>query len=117
MTFYYERRPPLPIKPPVTPLPDYDSIRKLTGDIYLKYPLQPSLTPIHLGATFRAQVELNTIMVEINNAAYRAGEARTAPPTLHQALGFYKRLVAWFKALPQELQPSWVVMPHHLQLQ
>jgi hypothetical protein len=117
VTFYYERRPPLPIKPPVTPLPDYESVHKLTGDIYLKYPLQPSLTPIHLGAAFRAQVELNTLMLEINSVAYRAGEARTTPPTLSQALGFYKRLDTWFKALPKELQPSWVVMPHHLQIQ
>lgn len=117
MTFYFERRPPLPIKPPVTPLPDYASAHKLTGEIYLKYPLQASLTPIHLGTTFRAQVELNTMMLEINNVAYRAGEPRTDAPTLHQALWFYKRLDAWFKALPKELQPSWIAMPHHLQIQ
>jgi hypothetical protein len=56
-------------------------------------------------------------MLEINSVAYRAGEARTTPPTLSQALSLYKRLDAWFRALPKELQPSWAVMPHHLQIQ
>jgi hypothetical protein len=113
LTFYYLQRDPFTATPPVTPLPDYSSVPKLTGEIYLKYPLQPSLTPIHLGASFRAQVELNVIMVEIN----AAGTPGTAPPTLREAVEFYNRLDTWYKALPQVLQPSSVVMPHHLQVQ
>lgn len=105
------------LKPPVTPLPDYSSVHKFTGEIYLKYPLQTTLTPIDLGAAFRAQVELHTMMLEINNAAYRAGAPRTAPPTLPQALEFYKRLDTWYKALPEQLHASRIVMPHHLQTQ
>ncbi|KAK3293676.1 uncharacterized protein B0H64DRAFT_364455 [Chaetomium fimeti] len=116
MTLYYMHRAPLASIPPVTPLPDYASISKLTGEVHVKYPVQPYLTPIHLGVAFRAQIELNLIMLEINQTACDAGTPGTAPPTLRQALEFYHRLESWYRALPQELQPSRVVMPHHLQI-
>jgi hypothetical protein len=117
MTFYYELKLPLVLKPPATPLPGYASISNFTGEIYLKYPLQTTPTPVHLGAAFRGHVELNMIMVEILLAAHQAGAPATAPPTLSQALRFYERLAKWYRTLPKELQADKIVMPHHLQIQ
>lgn len=114
---YYKLKPPFLVQPPATPLPDKTSMPRFTGEIYLQYPLQAKLTPIHLDAMFRIQIELSVIMLEINNAATRAGAPGTAPPTLAEALAFYSRLETWYKALPPELQPDRVVMPQHLQLQ
>lgn len=117
MTLYYMRRAPFASNPPSTPLPDYSSISKLTGEVYVQYPVQPHLTPIHLGSAFRAQIELNLIMLEITKSASDAGTSEAAPPTLQEALKFYHRLNAWYEGLPQVLQPSRLVMPHHLQIQ
>lgn len=117
MALYYMHRTPFASNPPVTPLPDYSSISKLTGEVYVQYPVQPYLTPIHLGAAFRAQIELNLIMLEITKTACDAGTLGAAPPTLRQALEFYHRLDAWYNGLPEELQPRRLVMPHHLQIQ
>ena len=117
MMLYYKLKPPFLVAPPPTPLPDNTSMPRFTGEIYLQYPLQAKLTPIHLDAMFRIQIELSVIMLEINNAATRAGAPGTAPPTLTQALEFYSRLGTWYKALPPELQPDRVVIPQHLQVQ
>jgi hypothetical protein len=117
MALYYMHRAPFASNQPVTPLPGYSSISKLTGEVYLQYPVQPHLTPIHLGAAFRAQIELNLIMLEITKTASDAGTPGTAPPTLREALEFYHRLDAWYEGLPQVLQPARLVMPHHLQIQ
>ncbi|KAL1842456.1 hypothetical protein VTJ49DRAFT_5193 [Mycothermus thermophilus] len=114
VTFYYLRRTPIVAEPPVTPLPDYDTVHNLTGEIYIQYPLQPTPTPITLPATFRAQVELNVMMMEIGNTFHSNPTPETA--TLDAALKYYEKLDAWFRALPPELQPKWVVMPHQLQV-
>ena len=117
MALYYMRRAPFASNPPITPLPDYSSISKLTGEVYVQYSVQPHLTPIHLGAAFRAQIELNLIMLEITKSASDAGTSGGAPPTLREALEFYHRLDAWYEGLPSVLQASRLVMPHHLQIQ
>lgn len=117
LVFYYMHKEPWITKPPATPLPDYSSIRNFTGEVYLQYPIQPNPTPAHFGASFLAQIGLNTIMLEINKAASSAGSPGTAPPTLAQAIQLYKKLNDWYKALPDVLQPSKIVMPHHLQIQ
>ncbi|KAL2148920.1 hypothetical protein VTH82DRAFT_1606 [Thermothelomyces myriococcoides] len=116
LVFYYMHKEPWITKPPATPLPDYSSIRNFTGEVYLQYPIQPNPTPAHFGASFLAQIGLNTIMLEINKAASSAGSPGTAPPTLAQAIQLYKKLNDWHKALLDVLQPSKIVMPHHLQI-
>ena len=85
----------------------------MTGEIFLKYPLQATLTPLHLGALFRAWLDLHLIMHEINCA----GPPGPAPSTLREALDFHKGLEAWYEALPTELQANRIAIPHHLQLQ
>lgn len=117
MTCYYMQKAPIQSTPPATPLPDYSSIAKLTGEVYVKYPLQPYLTPILFGLSFRAQVVLNLIMMEITQTACDAGGPGTSPPTLAQAIEFYHRIGHWHSTLPTELDPGRVVMPHHLQIQ
>jgi hypothetical protein len=117
MSNYYQLRAPLTIAPPVTPLPDYATVQKLTGEIFVKYPLQPTLTPIQLGYAFKAQAELNMIMNEINHACHAAGTSGTAAPSPQQAIEFHQKLDRWYKTLPEELQPHKIVMPHHLHVQ
>ncbi|KAH6621622.1 hypothetical protein B0J18DRAFT_432974 [Chaetomium sp. MPI-SDFR-AT-0129] len=116
MTYYYMQKAPILSAPPATPLPDYSSIAKLTGEVYVKYPLQPYLTPILFGLSFRAQIGLNLIMMEITQTAVDAGAPGTSPPTLSQALEFYRKIEHWHRTLPTELDPGRVVMPHHLQI-
>ena len=85
----------------------------MTGEIFLKYPLQTTLTPFSLGALFRGWLDLQLIMHEINCA----GPPGPAPSTLTEALDFHRRLEAWYEALPVELHASRIAIPHHLQLQ
>lgn len=105
------------VKPPIACLPETGSLRWVTEEIYLKYPLQATFTPIHLGASFQAQIGINLIMHDINTAFHSAGPLGTAQLTLCQTLDFYKRLVEWYKALPPELMPDRIAMPQDLQLQ
>ncbi|GAB1312659.1 Zn(2)-C6 fungal-type domain-containing protein [Madurella fahalii] len=116
MICYSYFRRPFVLAPPVTPLPDYEKAHKVTGEIYIRYPLQRDLTPVHLGRCLKAITELNVIANEINQVRPSPEDPDTPPPSLEQVLGFCERLNAWYTNLPKELHPSCVAMPHQLRI-
>lgn len=101
----------------MTPLPDYRGARKVTGEVYLRYPLQKDLTPAHLGLCLKAITELNVIANEISQVRPSPEDPDTPPPSPEQVLGFCERLDAWYTNLPKELRPSNIAMPHQLRIQ
>lgn len=119
MTCYYQLKVPKAPHAPITPLPDDDSIERLTGELYLKYPLQSTLTPIRMPNTFKYHTALNIMMHEINIArsAISGGKPEPAPLPLGQTMDFYDRLSSWYQSLPEELQPNRIAMPHHFHIQ
>ncbi|KXX83211.1 Nitrogen assimilation transcription factor nirA [Madurella mycetomatis] len=111
---YFKR--PFVAEPPATPLPDYRDAHRVTGEIYLKYPLQRDFTPVHLGLCLKAITELNVIANDINQVRPSPEDPDTPPPSLEQVLGFCERLNAWYTNLPKELHPSNIAMPHQLRI-
>ncbi|KAH6884387.1 hypothetical protein B0T10DRAFT_493135 [Thelonectria olida] len=104
--------PPLLKKPPIWPLPDPSQDAQWYGEIWVKYPLNRSLSPSYFGHIFGARSQFRVIMNEVCEAAY----SKDSEITLDKANRFRKRLEWWYNGLPGPLQPRTIVLPGHLQL-
>ncbi|KAJ3537587.1 hypothetical protein NM208_g6252 [Fusarium decemcellulare] len=104
--------PPLLTKPPDWPLPDPAEHSHWYGEIWVKYPLNHSLSPLCFGQVFRARCQFRIVMNEFCNAAYSQG----SEVNLAMARGFLERLRSWYDGLPATLVPKTIVLPGHLQL-
>ena len=105
--------PPILTKPPEEPLPDPSKDSRWYGEIWVKYPMSQSLSPIYFGQVFKAKCRFRIIMSEFCSAAYSNGVG----VTLDKANSFYARLKTWYDDLPGPLSPKNIVLPAHLQLQ
>lgn len=108
---------PMPIRAPLTPLPDYASARAFAGEIYVRYPQAPSPIPTHFGAWSVACIRLLLLTQEFLDMMVRKTGTTKKTLPLAGAPGLLVKLKKWLDDLPNELQPSRVALPHHLTLQ
>src|ERR1700743_1060428 len=104
---------PLLKDPPSWPLPDPLKEAEWYGEIWVKYPLSNHILPSYFGQVFKARSQFRVIMNEACQAAY----LKDAGMTLSKATDFLSRLQGWYDRLPSPLQPRFIVLPGHLQLQ
>ncbi|KAI9705941.1 MAG: hypothetical protein M1836_005347 [Candelina mexicana] len=103
---------PLLKKPPDWPLPAPSEDSQWYGEIWVKYPLNHSLSPSYFGQVFRARCQFRVIMNEFCQLAYSKG----SKVTLDKANELHSRLRSWYVDLPGPLLPKTIVLPGHLQL-
>ena len=104
---------PLLSDPPDWHLPDPSATAEWYGEIWLKYPLSDCLVPSYFGQIFKARSQFRVIMNEACQATYLKDEEMT----LNKAAGFLSQLQGWYDRLPGTLQPRYIVLPGHFQLQ
>lgn len=104
---------PLLTEPPDWHIPDPERSPEWYGEVWLRYPLSNHLLPSHFGKVLHAKIHFRFIMNEASQIAYSS----TAKMTLGKANELLFRLRSWFDTLPGPLQPKYIVLPTHLQLQ
>lgn len=112
---YYFRRVPAIEHPPSFPPPDPAADPSWYGEIYVRYPLSTTLTPIHFGYLMQAAIELRLIM---NDLAVRAfGNVAQQELPHEQLLNLLSRLESWKKDLPPIVSAQNISLPCQLKLQ
>ncbi|CCE33506.1 related to nitrate assimilation regulatory protein nirA [Claviceps purpurea 20.1] len=104
---------PLFEEPPQWPLPDPShSGPSWYGEIWLKYPLDSTLSPCSFAHVIRSRCRFRVIMNDFCKAAY----SERKDMSLERADQLHARLRHWYDTLPEPLQPKSIVLPGHLQL-
>jgi hypothetical protein len=104
---------PLLKTPPKQPLPDPSKDPQWYGEIWVKYPLNQSLSPLYFGQVFRTKCQFRIIMNEFCELAHSTGST----VTLDKANELRSKLKNWYDSLPEPLLPKTIALPGHLQLQ
>lgn len=112
---YYYRRTPFLKNPPAVPAPNPDLDPEWYGEIYVRYPLSPTITRMHLGHVMKATINLRIIMNEIALAQFSSYEPIQLSP--NQVLGFKRRLEDLMQKIPAALMPSKIMLPCHFNVQ
>ncbi|GAB1311051.1 Nitrogen assimilation transcription factor [Madurella fahalii] len=112
---YHYLNPPCIKEPPKTPLPDPMDQPQWYGELWIKYPLNPTRLPTYHGLLFKAKADYWTIITEFLLLTLSRPRA-TARLPVHQIFGFYNRFRAWLHGLPEPLTPRKIVLPHQLKL-
>ncbi|KAG5956742.1 hypothetical protein E4U58_006433 [Claviceps cyperi] len=100
-------------EPPQWPLPDpLHSGPSWYGEIWLKYPLDSTLSPCSFAHVIRSRCRFRVIMNDFCKAAYSERKGMS----LERADQLHARLRHWYDTLPEPLQPKSIVLPGHLQL-
>src|SRR5689334_252133 len=113
MCFHFFR-PPLIRNPPEWLLPDPAQDPEWYGELWLKYPLNPNLFPVHFSYLFKARSELCIIL---NDACHLLFPKATSTFSAEDVASLYKRLTNWHTNLPACLTPRNIVLTSHLKLQ
>ncbi|KAK0673333.1 putative nitrogen assimilation transcription factor [Cercophora samala] len=113
LSSYHYLKPPLMTRPPDTPLPDPSENPQWWGELWIRYPQTPARLPTYHGHLMKARANFWTIMNDFSLASF--SQPRVKMP-LEQVVGFYNRLRAWLRDLPEPLTPKRIVLPHHLKL-
>ncbi|KAG9195248.1 hypothetical protein G6011_00368 [Alternaria panax] len=112
---YYYFKPPCLLDVPAGPLPEVDDESEWYGNIVLHYPPDEYHYPSDFGYGMKALSELRVIQNEIGIMCFsRSKESKKMP--WGAALHIQAKLEAWYKGLPPQLQPRWIVYPSHLVL-
>ncbi|KAJ4985950.1 C6 transcription factor [Stagonosporopsis vannaccii] len=108
---YYYRRAPFVQNPPEFAAPDPDHDPEWYGEVYVRYPLSPTVTRMRLGYVIKATIDLRIIMNDIALAQF----ASQGPTELssRQVLEFKRRLESFNQKLPAALAPSKILLPCH----
>ncbi|KAJ4263093.1 hypothetical protein NW762_006711 [Fusarium torreyae] len=106
---------PLISSPPRTPLPDPIEHPEWYGEIWLKYPHDPTVYPSNFGHFFKAKVEFLTILNEVALQIYD-GLGQQAEVTARNLFGLQSRMQEWFDNLPECLSSTRIALPAHLKL-
>ena len=99
--------------PPLTPLPDAEKEPDFYGEIWLNYPLDSTLQPMHLGSTWHALLRHGILLHEFATKRAKADVEATRRAVYELALG----LKIWYHSLPSILQPSKISLPLHYKIQ
>ncbi|KAI1071540.1 hypothetical protein LB507_005250, partial [Fusarium sp. FIESC RH6] len=103
---------PLIKEPPIWKLPDPSKDSLWYGEIWVNYPLNHGLSPLHLGEVIRARSQFRIIMNEYSDIAYTAG----SKVEIYLAHHFRRRMENWYNNLPESLTPKRIVLPGQLQI-
>jgi hypothetical protein len=109
MINYYFHEPPSIPEPPAVALPENP---QWYGEVYLQYPPSDTLTPMHLGHSFKVKCQLRNIKSAIARRAFGDADLKgDAWLPYAEAAMFCSQLNDWYVALPEHLMPSRVVFP------
>jgi hypothetical protein len=104
---------PLLTKPPEEPLPDPTEDPDWYGEVWVRYPLNQTLSPLYFGQLFKVKAEQRLIM---NKFCFRA-YTEDVCVGMDEAYELFAQLVTWYENLPASFQPRTIVLPSQLQLQ
>ncbi|KAK3368671.1 hypothetical protein B0H63DRAFT_497828 [Podospora didyma] len=113
---YHFLREPLLEMPPDLELPDVDNHPEWYSEVWLKYPLQQTLYPMHFGHSFKALCEFRAIMKDVSVGYYFGRPAPRPMPSLEIIVKLYSRLGAWYNKLPEPLTARKIVFPGQMKL-
>lgn len=114
ISYYYHQRPSV-AEPPADHLPEDP---RWYPEIHLQYPQSETLVPMRLGTSFKTKCQLRSIKNDITQRAFGKGSTNGDTWLLYaEADLFCSKLIAWFQALPQHLQPSRIVFPKDIGIQ
>lgn len=105
--------PPLLSEAPACDLPDPSNDPDWYGEVWVKYPLDENLLPTYFGHLIHTRSRFRIIM----NQASRAAHADGSELGLEKAKDILAQLNIWYDSLPTSLQPKYIVLPQHLQIQ
>ncbi|KAF2633414.1 hypothetical protein BU25DRAFT_444169 [Macroventuria anomochaeta] len=108
---YYYRRAPFIRDPPAFAAPDPDVDPEWYGEVYVRYPLSPTVTRMQLDHVMRATIDLRIIMNDISLLQFASHEQKELSPA--QVLEFKVRLDRFLQKLPPTLAPSRISLPCH----
>lgn len=94
-------------------LPDPSADATWYGEIWTRYPLNPTLSQTNFRHYFAALSHFQVILAELCDASF--GKSSTLPA--QQAEKFVRRLLVWFQNLPTPLEPRHIVLPAHFLMQ
>jgi len=112
---YYYFKPPVS-DTPLHRLPDIKTNRMSFTEIWLRYPNDNEIYPMHAAESMVAQCGLRTLMHEICVVSFRANQAPMKMPW-ERALGFQAKLKIWHDTLPNVLDNQNLLYPSHLKVQ
>ncbi|RYN55103.1 hypothetical protein AA0114_g3552 [Alternaria tenuissima] len=112
---YYYLKPPCLLDIPADPLPDVHGKSEWYGDIVLNYPEDGNHYMTDFGHGMKALSELRVIQNEIGVMCFSKFEDSKKMPW-GAALHIQAKLETWYRGLPTQLQPRWIVHPSHLLL-
>lgn len=112
---YYYRRAPFVKDPPALEAPDPDVNPEWYGEVYIRYPLSPTITRMYLGHVMKATINLRVIMNDISLLQFTSTESTEL--SFDQVLKFKARLDALMQNLPATLAPSRILLPCHFNVQ
>lgn len=107
---YQFHQPPYLTEPPEDPLP---TDATWYGELNIQYPRSGTLLSLQLHLCVQAKCELRTIINALSLQAFGG----VSGLSLNQSTEFKQRLDQWFHALPEELTPGKIMLPHHVGLQ
>ncbi|KAJ4357058.1 hypothetical protein N0V95_002796 [Ascochyta clinopodiicola] len=113
-TSYYYRRAPFIKDPPAFAAPDPEVDSEWYGDIYVRYPLSPTITRMYLGHVIKATIDLRLIVNDLSMLQFVHSEEKDLSP--QQVLDFKARLDALMKQLTANLAPGRISLPCHLNI-
>ncbi|RBR26067.1 uncharacterized protein FIESC28_01095 [Fusarium coffeatum] len=106
-------RPPYLEHPPQASLPNPTVEPQWYGEVWIQYPHNPTLDPLHVGCKLQTEAALHAIMNELGAVLFRKPSRSL---TLGEIAVFKQKLNDWKNTLPEPLQPKKLVFPLHLTL-
>lgn len=100
---------PLLTQPPDTPLPDPSANSKWYSEVWIKYALDQTLSPTYFGQVFSTNTRLWIIINEYCQEMFES----SSEMNLSRANEFNTRIKSCYDVLPQQLQPTFMVLPGH----
>lgn len=104
---------PLLTNPPEEPLPNPTEDPDWYGEIWVRYPLNSTLSPLYFGQLFKVKAQQRIIMNRFCHEAYTEGMS----VGMDEAYELYAQLNNWYDNLPASFQPRTIVLPSQLQIQ
>lgn len=103
-------------EPPTCLLPDPNEDPEWYPDVWLRYPADPKLYPVHVGHCFKATCEIYLILNDLASKTFRpSGQPRQL--TWQEISSYQRRLYIWYKELPNMISLDAMVLPVHFQIQ
>ncbi|KAF9701037.1 hypothetical protein EKO04_000295 [Ascochyta lentis] len=111
---YYYRRAPFIRDPPAFAAPDPDVDPDWYGELYVRYPLSPTVTPMYLGHVVKATIDLRLIVNDLSLLQF--AQSKEQELSSEQVLDFKTRLDGLMQQLPITLAPHRISLPCHFNI-